>query len=62
MRPGNSDKNNPEGFDFTGNMTLLVEDIVKTILLSVIFGWITFLLRYPPQMEAGMVLSQKCGP
>ncbi|MCZ7355944.1 MAG: putative metallopeptidase [Candidatus Methanoperedens sp.] len=30
MRPGNSDKNNPEGFDFTGNMTLLVEDIAKT--------------------------------
>jgi hypothetical protein len=30
MLQGNSDKNNPEGFDFTGNMTLLVEDIVKT--------------------------------
>ncbi len=30
MLPGDSDKNSPTGFDFTGNMILLVEDIVKT--------------------------------
>ncbi len=30
MLPGDSDKNSTAGFDFTGNMTLLVEDIVKT--------------------------------
>jgi predicted metallopeptidase len=30
MLPGNSDKNSPAGFDFTGSMTRLVRDIVKT--------------------------------
>ncbi len=30
MLQGNSGKINPAGFDFTGNMTLLVEDIVRT--------------------------------
>lgn len=30
MLPGNIDKNSATGFDFTGNMTLLVEDIVRT--------------------------------
>ncbi|VVB89674.1 Uncharacterised protein [uncultured archaeon] len=30
MLPGNSGKNSLEGFDFTGNMKLLVEDIVRT--------------------------------
>ena len=30
MLPGNSDKNSSAGFDFTGNMALLVQDIVKT--------------------------------
>ncbi len=30
MLPGNSDKNSSVGFDFTGNMALLVQDIVKT--------------------------------
>ena len=30
MLPGNSGKNRTAGFDFTGSMTLLVEDIVKT--------------------------------
>ncbi len=29
MLPGNQDKNSLAGFDFTGNMTRLVEDIVK---------------------------------
>ncbi len=29
MLPGNSDKNSSEGFDFTGNMTMLAEDIIK---------------------------------
>jgi predicted metallopeptidase len=29
MLPGDSDKNKTAGFDFTGNMTLLVKDIVK---------------------------------
>ncbi|MDP2766829.1 MAG: hypothetical protein Q8O41_05190 [Candidatus Methanoperedens sp.] len=30
MLPGNSDKNSLTGFDFTGSMTLLVNDVVKT--------------------------------
>ncbi len=30
MLPGNSDKNSSAGFDFTSNMVLLVQDIVKT--------------------------------
>lgn len=30
MLQGNTDKNNIMGFDFTGNMTLLVDDIIKT--------------------------------
>lgn len=30
MLPGNSDKNKLTGFDFTGNMALLVKDVVKT--------------------------------
>lgn len=30
MLPGNSGKNSITGFDFTGNMSLLVKDIVKT--------------------------------
>lgn len=30
MLPGNIDKNSVTGFDFTGNMTLLMEDIVRT--------------------------------
>ncbi len=30
MQPGNSGKSSQTGFDFTGGMTLLVDDIVKT--------------------------------
>lgn len=30
MLQNGSDKNNPKGFDFTGSMTLLIKDIVKT--------------------------------
>ena len=30
MLQGNTDKNSATGFDFTGNMTLLVDDIIKT--------------------------------
>ena len=30
MLQGNTDKNSVKGFDFTGNMTLLVNDIIKT--------------------------------
>ena len=30
MLQGNTDKNSVTGFDFTGNMTLLVDDIIKT--------------------------------